>query len=215
MSGNYNIAATYCEPDNGPSEHVQVLTHGIGFDRAYWDLPFHKGNYSYVNDAVAAGYSTFAWDRLGIAESEHGDPLSEIQALLEVDALRALTVALRAGDVEGISSGFDVVTHVGHSFGSQHTYALTAMYPDISDGITLTGFSQNGSFAGFFLIGGNCKYSQGQSLLNLPALLTFYQSFRLTRLPPWRIIPTDTLPLETNPQLTPISSHPANSTLPS
>ncbi|KAK3719738.1 hypothetical protein LTR37_004275 [Vermiconidia calcicola] len=155
VSGNYNIAATYCEPDNGPSEHVQVLTHGIGFDRAYWDLPFHKGNYSYVNDAVAAGYSTFAWDRLGIAESEHGDPLSEIQALLEVDALRALTVALRAGDVEGISSGFDVVTHVGHSFGSQHTYALTAMYPDISDGITLTGFSQNGSFAGFFLIGGN------------------------------------------------------------
>jgi hypothetical protein len=29
------------------------------------------------------------------------------------------------------------------------------MYPDISDGIGLTGFSQNGSFVPFFLLGGN------------------------------------------------------------
>lgn len=34
-------------------------------------------------------------------------------------------------------------------------YALTAMYPDISDGIGLTGFSQNGSFIPFFSFGGN------------------------------------------------------------
>lgn len=33
VSGNYEIAATYCEPDSGPGKVVQILTHGIGFDR--------------------------------------------------------------------------------------------------------------------------------------------------------------------------------------
>ena len=33
VSGQYEIAATYCEPDQGPSKVVQILTHGIGFDR--------------------------------------------------------------------------------------------------------------------------------------------------------------------------------------
>ena len=37
----------------------------------------------------------------------------------------------------------------------QHSYALTAMYPDLSDGLALTGFSQNGSFVGFFELGSN------------------------------------------------------------
>lgn len=33
VSGEYEIAATYCHPDSGPSKVIQVLTHGIGFDR--------------------------------------------------------------------------------------------------------------------------------------------------------------------------------------
>lgn len=42
-----------------------------------------------------------------------------------------------------------------HSFGSAQTYALVNMYPSISDGIVLTGFSMNGSFVGFFGAGGD------------------------------------------------------------
>ena len=38
VSGNYEIAASYCHPDKGPSNVVQVLTHGIGFDRRYKTL---------------------------------------------------------------------------------------------------------------------------------------------------------------------------------
>jgi len=156
VSGNYSIAATYCQPDSGPSNVLQVLTHGIGFDRSYWDLSYNNYNYSYSGAAVDQyGYSTFSWDRLGIGMSSHGEPVNEIQALLEVDALRALTTMLRNGEVSGISKSFNTVVHVGHSFGSEHTYALTAMYPNISDGIALTGFSQNGSFVPFFELGGN------------------------------------------------------------
>lgn len=146
VSGHYKLAATYCVPGenatNASPKTVQILTHGIGFDRSYWNLPFNSGNYSY--SAVAAddhGFATLSFDRLGIGMSSHGDPIQEIQAALEIDALRAITEAVRCGDIEGVPE-FEKIVHVGHSFGSIQTYALTAKYPNISDGIALTGFSQ-------------------------------------------------------------------------
>lgn len=33
VSGDYSMSATYCEPDSGPSDVLQFLTHGIGFDK--------------------------------------------------------------------------------------------------------------------------------------------------------------------------------------
>jgi hypothetical protein len=77
LEGTYNISAQYCVPDNGSSGTIQVLTHGIGFDKTYWDLDYNNYNYSYVNVALAAGYSTLAIDRLGIGNSSHGDPFNE------------------------------------------------------------------------------------------------------------------------------------------
>ena len=47
------------------------------------------------------------------------------------------------------------LTSCSHSFGSAQTYSLVNMYPNISDGIVLTGFSMNGSFVGFFGAGGD------------------------------------------------------------
>lgn len=127
----------------------------IGFDRSYWNVPLNNYNYSYDKVAVDKyGYATFAWDRLGIGMSSHGDPVEEIQSLLEVDALRALTEGLRHGSIKDVPQ-FNKVVHVGHSYGSEHTYSLTSMYPNISDGIALTGFSRNGSFVPYFELGGN------------------------------------------------------------
>ena len=37
------------------------------------------------------------------------------------------------------------IVNVGHSFGSQQSYALAALYPDITDALILTGFSFNAS----------------------------------------------------------------------
>jgi len=155
VSGEYMIEATYCYPDSGPSKVIQVLTHGIGFDRSYWDFPYANYNYSYVREAVDQyGYSTFSYDRLGIGMSSHfTDPVNEGQLWLEVAALRNLTLGIRDGSL-GIE-GVEKIVHVGHSFGSSQTYALTAADPTISDGIVLTGFSQNGSFAAYFVLGSN------------------------------------------------------------
>nr|XP_036576385.1 uncharacterized protein CTRU02_13590 [Colletotrichum truncatum]KAF6783123.1 hypothetical protein CTRU02_13590 [Colletotrichum truncatum] len=171
VGGTYQLASTYCEPDSGPGRVLQILTHGIGFDRTYWDFPANNYNYSYVGPAVDYyGYSTLTWDRLGIAQSSHGEPVNEIQAWLEVAALKALTDQVRAKAVPGLKGHqFEKVVHVGHSFGSAHTYALTAKYPDVSDGIILTGFSQNGSFFADFLLGGAfIQANQVPALSNYP-----------------------------------------------
>ena len=57
VSGSYCIAATHCTPDSGPGKALQILTHGIGFDRSYWDFPaVHGRNYSYVNAALERAF---------------------------------------------------------------------------------------------------------------------------------------------------------------
>lgn len=158
LSDTYRIAATYCEPDTGPSQTVQLLTHGIGFDRTYWDLAYNGHNYSYVARAVDEyGYSTFAWDRLGIAQSQHGEPINEIQSSLEIAALYALTTRLRAGALPGVAAAFDKVVHVGHSFGSIQSYSLAVLHPDASDGLVLTGFSQQSAFLPYFAFASNFR----------------------------------------------------------
>lgn len=156
-SGTYNISAQFCAPSasNVTNPTVQVLTHGIGSDKTYWDISHNNFNYSYVDVATDTyKYCTLSYDRLGIGNSSHGDPLNEIQASLEVAALAELTTMLRNGTFPEINQTFSKVTHVGHSFGSAQTYALANLYPTISDGIVLTGFSTNSSFVGNFAAGG-------------------------------------------------------------
>ena len=110
------------------------------------------------------GYSTLAIDRLGIGLSSHGEPKNEIQSFLEVQALAAVTMHVRNGTLPTVNKKFNKVVHVGHSFGSAQSYALTALYPTISDGIILTGFSTNGSSVNLFSSGNDFQ----QANLNQP-----------------------------------------------
>jgi pimeloyl-ACP methyl ester carboxylesterase len=155
VSGTYNISAQYCWPTNGYSNVVQVLTHGIGFDKTYWDLAYDNYKYSYVDTALSYGYSVISLDRLGVGKSSHGEPLNEIQAFLEVEALAEITRKLRAGTLPDCNADISKVIHVGHSFGSFQTFALSAKYPSLSDGIVLTGWSLNSSYPGFWAAGGD------------------------------------------------------------
>ena len=81
---------------------------------SYWDNSYNDFNYSYVNVATDQyKYCTLAYDRLGIGNSSHGEPLNEIQAFLEIQALVSLTTMLREGKVPGVNQTFNKVTHVG------------------------------------------------------------------------------------------------------
>jgi pimeloyl-ACP methyl ester carboxylesterase len=170
VSGTYEISATLCTPDCGPGTTVQLLTHGVTLDKSYWDVPFDNYNYSYVSTAVDGyGYSTFAWDLLGVGGSGRGDAVNELQSNLQNAALYALTQTLRAGGIPGVKP-FKKVVHVGHSYGSIQTYTLGVRYPQSSDGLILTGFSQSGIGYTGFLLGGNYDVANSRpALASYPA----------------------------------------------
>ena len=130
----------------------------------YWDLPFNNYQYSYIDNALLHGYHTLSYDRLGIGNSSHGEPKNEIQAFLEVASLAQMTQMVRNGSFPSIRQKPQKIVHVGHSFGSGQTYALSAMYPNITDAIVLTGFSMNSTFMPYFIAGAN--FQQAQLLLS-------------------------------------------------
>ena len=55
---------------------------------------------------------------------------------------------------------FEKVVHVGHSFGSGLSLSLAAMYPNVSDGLILTGFSGNASALPQTIAGFNFKLAR-------------------------------------------------------
>ncbi|KAI4717332.1 alpha/beta-hydrolase [Aureobasidium sp. EXF-10727] len=159
VSGNYTIASTLCMPANGtmPSS-VQLLTHGIGFDRYYWD--FAPG-YSYVDAAIEQGYATFSYDRLGVGMSSTPDPIKTVQGPLEVSIANQLATMLRSSMFA--NTNFTTVIGVGHSFGSAITQSVTANHPSTFDAAILTGFSTNQTAIAPFLTALNLQIaSQNQ-----------------------------------------------------
>jgi pimeloyl-ACP methyl ester carboxylesterase len=123
---------------------------------SYWDLPYNNFNYSYVNVAVNEhGFSTLTWDRIGVGESDHPDPLLDVQASLSEQALKFITDLIRNGTFPGVDHEFEKIYHVGHSIGSALTLSLIRDYPTISDGAVLTSFSANGTWADYFMLGSN------------------------------------------------------------
>ncbi|KAJ5555853.1 hypothetical protein N7535_008284 [Penicillium sp. DV-2018c] len=167
VSGVYNISAQYCMPTPMPTgaHTLQILTHGMGFDKSYWDLPYNEYNYSYVNHALSRGYHTLSYDRLGLGKSSHGDAKNEIQAFLEIEALAELTRMARDGALADLKTPTKIkspskIVHIGHSFGSAQTVALSAMYPDLSDGLVLTGWSTSADYMPMFLSGANFQQAR-------------------------------------------------------
>ncbi|KAI4177132.1 MAG: hypothetical protein LQ343_000614 [Gyalolechia ehrenbergii] len=149
VTGVYDISAKFCKPEteNGTNPTVQLLTHGLGFDKTYWDLPYNNFNYSYIDVAVDQyGFCTLSIDRLGEGNSSKADPLDVLQVPAEMSALYELTIMLRNGTLPSVPQAFNKVVHVGHSFGSTLSVALAIMHPTASDGLILTGYSQNGSY---------------------------------------------------------------------
>ncbi|ETN36397.1 uncharacterized protein HMPREF1541_08674 [Cyphellophora europaea CBS 101466] len=149
ITKTFSIVGDYCTPSNpGPkASTVHLLTHGLGFDRSYWDfyLPSNASDtqYSYIHAATAAGYSTISWNRLGIEPSTIGNPYTEIQTTVELALLAGLTSLVRRGGpaITGLAGPPDKVIHVGHSWGSILSKALVVHEPSLVDGVVLTGYT--------------------------------------------------------------------------
>lgn len=169
FQANYFVDASLCYPVNGCVDNstIQILSHGVGFDKSYWD--FYNETYSYVDHAALAGYTTFAYSRLGTGESSHPDPIQDVQAPAELQILHTLIGSLKSGAIA--STSFSKIIGVGHSFGSLLTAAVTSQYPKDLTAAVLTGFSLSIQGQGPFFAG-----------LNL-AIANLNNPFRFSRLP--------------------------------
>lgn len=70
---------------------------------------------------------------------------------------------LRKGTLPTVNHAFNesgTIVNVGHSYGSQQSYQLAAMYPNITDALVLTGFSFNGTALPSTLAGFNAKIAR-------------------------------------------------------
>lgn len=142
VRATYNIEATLCFPKDTVAakmvQTVQILTYGIGLDKSYWDI---APGYSYVDAAASAGYATLAYNRLGVGQSAHPDPIQDVQCAIDVEILHHLVLMLRNGHLG--SRSFKYVIGVGHSYGSIVQLAQNAKYPKDVDAAVLTAFTSN------------------------------------------------------------------------
>ncbi|KAL9084332.1 MAG: hypothetical protein Q9159_005291 [Coniocarpon cinnabarinum] len=140
ISGTYDLAVQLCYPANVTSASqvstVQILTHGVGLDKSYWDI---APSNSYVDAAACAGYATLAYDRLGVGASQHPDPINVLQSSLEVELLHQLIKALHDGSI-GLQK-FEKVVCTAHSFGSIIQAGHDTKYPDECAAVLATGIS--------------------------------------------------------------------------
>lgn len=120
---------------------------------SYWDPNIEPEKYSFVDFAIARGYSIFYYDRLGVSRSSpfvlpFHFSLNIIlkfecrisgyiaQVSIQVSILQQLVGEVRSGKF-GVKPKSVVL--VGHSFGSVVSNALLAATPDIVDAVVLTG----------------------------------------------------------------------------
>ena len=92
-----------------------------------------------MDQAVAAGYATYSYDRLGTGLSDHPDPVQIVQLPTQIEIAHILMRKLRAGEIGDRS--FQNVVGVGHSLGSAITQAVAAKYPKDLDALILQGTS--------------------------------------------------------------------------
>ncbi|KAL3472808.1 Alpha/Beta hydrolase protein [Aspergillus californicus] len=145
LDRTFNIRVQYCEPQGTHSKNtVQVLSHGLGLDKSYWDFGDEETNY--IASATSTGYATLSYDRLGIGHSTHANPYFDVQLGTQIAILARISELLQSGKLSDRIPVPKKTVHVGHSYGSLITNRLVAGRPRLSDGIVLTGFSHDSSW---------------------------------------------------------------------
>lgn len=187
FTDTYSIGSKLCYPVNDSahkSRTVQVLTHGMGLDKSYWDI---APGYSYVDAAAAAGYATLSYDRLGVGLSDHPDPIQVVQSHVDLEVLHALVQLLRSGELT--AQTFKTVISVGHSYGSIIKIGVAAKYPKDFDAIITTGFAPEIQELGYTMVANNptiAKLDQPTQFGHLSSGYLVHNSAQSIRLPFYR-----------------------------
>lgn len=183
VQNTYGIGGNLCVPEDNTKlkavQTLEILTHGVGLEKSYWDI---APGYSYVDAAAAAGYATFAYDRLGVGQSDHPDPIQVVQAFIEVEVIHGLAQLFRKGSVGGL--GFKNVVGVGHSFGSILQVGANVKYPKDFDGVVLTAFTSSLANLPYTILG------------NDPSIAALNQPDRFGKLPYAYLVHNDAIAIQ-------------------
>ncbi|MCJ1400308.1 hypothetical protein MMC11_003513 [Xylographa trunciseda] len=172
----YAIAATFCTPENTSAKHrntIILASHGLGFDRSYWNIGYEPDKYNFAEFAISQGYSIFFYDRLGVGESErcsftpdilfvpspitsgiHPQVFHNTDRLIRISGwvnqvsnqnaiLTELATLIRAGKYTGSIGTPQSIALIGHSFGSVISHGVAAFAPNTIDALILTGYNLN------------------------------------------------------------------------
>ncbi|EIW55290.1 alpha/beta-hydrolase [Trametes versicolor FP-101664 SS1] len=167
VNSTYRIGATVC----GSGGPTLILTHGIIESKLYWRPNFPGAlKYSFVDAAVAQGYSVLSYDRIGVATSGIVDPLNDAQFQVESAVLSALTQYARK------TMNATQVALIGHSYGS---YISVAAASDVQasgaiDAVVLTGFSGTVQYFAPFVAGAALRVARTLNPLRWGRLASSY-----------------------------------------
>ncbi|KAK5164586.1 uncharacterized protein LTR77_009792 [Saxophila tyrrhenica] len=162
---SYTISATVCSPVDPKAKHRQTVlmaTHGLNFDRKYWDPAIQPDKYSFVDFAIERGYSIFFYDRLGVGKSSKVSGYVS-QLPNQVAIATKLAQLIKAGKNSPAIGKPKSLVLVGHSYGSLISAATVTAQPDICEGLVLTGFSYNGTNIPVFLQAAEPRIASTQS----------------------------------------------------
>lgn len=121
-----HISGTLCTPTGATqTTQLDVLVHGITYDRSYWDSRFDSGKYSYVDRTLQQGRATFAFDRIGSGQSSR--PLG-----LQVTLASNAYTTHQAIQWLKANRHFSDISLIGHSFGSGVAIEESATYDDVN-----------------------------------------------------------------------------------
>ncbi|MCJ1409871.1 hypothetical protein MMC19_003955 [Ptychographa xylographoides] len=99
---------------------------------------------SFVDHAIAHGYSVFTYDRLGVGASSKVSGYVS-QPAIQVAVLQDLVRLVRSGQNTTPVGVPKSLVLMGHSFGSILVAAAATSQPDLTDGLILISFSYNGT----------------------------------------------------------------------
>ncbi|KAK0628382.1 Alpha/Beta hydrolase protein [Bombardia bombarda] len=145
VSGVYTINGVYCKPRVSclKQQTLQILIHGLGYNKTMWSGSGEGDQYSWQKPANAKGYHTLAIDRLSHGSNpQHPDPLTVVQGQLHVEIAHQIISAIRSNARNNpLGQGFSKIVVVGHSYGSGTGALLAALHPTDIDALILTGYS--------------------------------------------------------------------------
>ncbi len=111
--------------DNSPPDRIVIFEHGMGCG--------HRAYFREIERLARAGYTVYAYDHTGCAESEGESTRGFSQSLSD---LNACIKALKANpECEGKS-----LSLIGHSWGGYSSLNISEFHPDLTHIVALSGF---------------------------------------------------------------------------